>query len=796
MMGTVGAWRAIWLLSCLRLQRLANLLFTMRFRHKAGTPVRAATPARRRGGAILSVLIMAMMSFSFVNIGRVSVLSMECRLAPGQVCAKAAAQPGQGPDENALAASALEREGYSAPVVRALALQLTVLLVASFILPLGSKELASADWDLEWLVTLPVRRRVLLAARIVERSVANPTGLMAIMAPSVVVAWYAGYRWSALPFALGAAALLLPIAAVFRTIADTGLRMSLPASQLRNLQAVCGVLSLPLLYFSMAFGTPSTAAFMAHLAAGTPDWILWTPAGLVIQVITAADPLQAAQALGLLLAELAACVVLGLAILTRQLRDGVAGAGVRESVRRSGRHTPAAAAPVKAWHTLLPRSPIQRRELRLLSRDRNFLVQSILMPVVIVGSQMIANGSLQEMSATGISAVALGVIAFGVSAYMLLMSAFQTINSEGQVLWLLYTFPTTLEQVLKEKAKLWAVLALVYPAILFGAGLAIAGHLDWHMVGIAVQVLAGIPLYSAIAVALGVFASDPLSQDARTRIKHSYFYLYTLLSGLYAYGIYAHAWRESLVVLVLTVGVGQAFWQKARDALPYLLDPVAAPPARVSTADGMIAVLLFFVLQALGGFFMARVLDVDAGAAVLLAFSLAGAIVYLLARLVYWRTGTTGVPVLRGGGIAATLRLGGGAGICAAVFGVGHLAILQLTSWGQDALRSSSGLHIGPGWLFPLAVVAAPLCEEFIFRGLIFGGLRRSMAFLPAAALSAGLFAIVHPPAAIIPVFVLGLCTAFAYERGKGLLAPMLTHAIYNAAVLTFPLLYTFVGTR
>jgi membrane protease YdiL (CAAX protease family) len=789
-MSATGTWRAIWLLSRLRLQRLANLLFTMRFRRKAATPVRVATPAKRRGGAVLAILMLAMMSFSFVNIGRQSVLTMECQLAPGNVCAQA--MPGRWTDENALAARALAGEGYSAPVVHALALQLALLFLTSFLAPLGSKELASADWDLEWLVTLPVQRRALLAARIAERSVANATGLIAIMAPSVMIAWYAGFRWSAPLVALGVATLLLPIAAVLRTIADTGLRMSLQPSQLRNLQALCGVLCLPLLYLAMAFGMPSSRSIATPLAAVAPGWLAWTPPGLAIETITAVGPAQAVQALGLLLAELAACLILGLGILDRQLRHGVVGAGVRESVRKSGGRAlsaaPASGRP-SAWDALLPRSPVQRRELRLLGRDRNFLVQSLLMPVVIVGSQMLMNGSLRSLSTTGVSAVALGLIAFGISAYMLMLSAFQTINNEGQVLWLLYTFPTTLEQVLKDKAKLWAMLALVYPLILFGVGLGMAHHLDWHMAGIVALVLAGIPLYSVIAVALGVFASDPLSQDVRTRLSPSYVYLYMLLASLYAYGIYARAWWQSLVVLVLTAGLAQAFWQKARDALPYLLDPAAAPPARVSTADGMIAVMLFFVLQAVGALFMVHVLQMDAGATLLLAFSLAGAVVYLLARLVYWRARTTGVPALRGGGTVATLGLGVGTGLVSALFGVGYLAILRLTHWLPGELLTSAGPHLRAVWLFPLAVFAAPLCEEFIFRGLLFGGLRRSMGFLPAAALSAGLFAIVHPPVSIVPVFVLGLCTAFAYERGRGLLAPMLVHAVYNAAVLGFQML-------
>ena len=37
-----------------------------------------------------------------------------------------------------------------------------------------------------------------------------------------------------------------------------------------------------------------------------------------------------------------------------------------------------------------------------------------------------------------------------------------------------------------------------------------------------------------------------------------------------------------------------------------------------------------------------------------------------------------------------------------------------------------------------------------------------------------------------LPVFVLGAIAAFAYQRCKILLAPMLVHAIYNAAVLSW----------
>ena len=83
-----------------------------------------------------------------------------------------------------------------------------------------------------------------------------------------------------------------------------------------------------------------------------------------------------------------------------------------------------------------------------------------------------------------------------------------------------------------------------------------------------------------------------------------------------------------------------------------------------------------------------------------------------------------------------------------------------------------------------LSIVAAPIFEEFIFRGLVYGGLRRSLAPLPAAVASAALFAIVHPPISCVPVFVLGVLAAVVYERSRFLLAPIATHVVYNAIVV------------
>jgi hypothetical protein len=123
-------------------------------------------------------------------------------------------------------------------------------------------------------------------------------------------------------------------------------------------------------------------------------------------------------------------------------------------------------------------------------------------------------------------------------------------------------------------------------------------------------------------------------------------------------------------------------------------------------------------------------------------------------------------------------------GLVTGVFALGYLHVIDVTGILEDALREkSSFVHLG-WWALPLALIAAPLFEEFIFRGLIFGGLRRSFGLWPAALASAAVFAIMHPAISMAPVFLLGVCAALVYERSRSLLAPMLTHAVYNACAL------------
>jgi membrane protease YdiL (CAAX protease family) len=86
-----------------------------------------------------------------------------------------------------------------------------------------------------------------------------------------------------------------------------------------------------------------------------------------------------------------------------------------------------------------------------------------------------------------------------------------------------------------------------------------------------------------------------------------------------------------------------------------------------------------------------------------------------------------------------------------------------------------------------LAVVVAPISEEFIFRFFIYGVLRRYFGIAVGLFFNAMLFAAAHthlPSAA--PLFVLGACFTLAYEWSGSILVSMAMHSLFNSTQLVF----------
>ena len=84
-----------------------------------------------------------------------------------------------------------------------------------------------------------------------------------------------------------------------------------------------------------------------------------------------------------------------------------------------------------------------------------------------------------------------------------------------------------------------------------------------------------------------------------------------------------------------------------------------------------------------------------------------------------------------------------------------------------------------------VTVVLAPVFEEIIFRGVLYGSLRARWGVGPSIVVSALVFALAHGygSAGFASVFLSGALWAWSYERTRSLLPSMAAHMANNAAV-------------
>ena len=101
-----------------------------------------------------------------------------------------------------------------------------------------------------------------------------------------------------------------------------------------------------------------------------------------------------------------------------------------------------------------------------------------------------------------------------------------------------------------------------------------------------------------------------------------------------------------------------------------------------------------------------------------------------------------------------------------------------------DFLLKSSGWQ-ARAVVFGIAVIAAPVTEELIFRGCLYGILRKSSGRIPAIVISSVLFALIHEHLPSQPgLVVLAVGLALVYERCGSLWAPISMHAGFNALTI------------
>jgi membrane protease YdiL (CAAX protease family) len=112
---------------------------------------------------------------------------------------------------------------------------------------------------------------------------------------------------------------------------------------------------------------------------------------------------------------------------------------------------------------------------------------------------------------------------------------------------------------------------------------------------------------------------------------------------------------------------------------------------------------------------------------------------------------------------------------------------------GQEAVEAFRATHdpLAKGLLVVSAAIIAPLVEETIFRGFIYGVIKRYTDGFFAALCSSLLFAVVHLHiGTLMPLTLLALIFCAVYELTGSLLLPMVLHGLFNGTSLMVMLFF------
>lgn len=662
-------------------------------------------------------------------------------------------------------------------LLRALSVLVSLMVLALACAAIGANpQLGRGEWSLNWLLGFPVDTRAIVTARALEYGLVQVTPWLTLCPFLIVVHYAAGHGAWGIAYAMLATASLAMVIGALRLLGETWLRLNLSVQRLRGIQGLSALVTT-LMFFALVAGAaqrPLAEWFSAPLL-GAPDLVRNLPTAWPVSLIE--RPLVGA---GLCLALALIAMGLAIEVTTWLLRHGTTRSdGAAPQARGSAR-----------WHRAAGTfRGLLGKELRLLLRDRNFLVSTLVVPVVMIGLQLFLNRRVGRLSSG--SGQWHATAAYVVGAYSLTTGCFRVLAGEGRALWLLFAQPVDIAAALRRKVAMWAGLGLTFGLGTLFALTATRGAPSFlALLSDVLFVAAGIWIASHLAAGIAALAANPAIDHVRPNIGARFSYLYLFLAATYTAGLQSPLLTTRITALVVLGTAVAALWLRVRDRLPYLLDPEPPPERNLSLYDAALAALVFFVAQMLAGLLLADASDLHderaLAALMLQSFVIAGALTLALFGLLL---GLRGVNLSRAFALAPDswprallgcllgALLGAGLGLLGNLYG----ELAQQLGWIDSAAATPNPELFA---LLALAVVAAPLCEEAIFRGLLFQSMQSALGTKIAVPWSAAVFAAVHPPVSWPPVFALGCLCASLVTHARFLPAAIVAHAAYNAVVV------------
>jgi len=179
-----------------------------------------------------------------------------------------------------------------------------------------------------------------------------------------------------------------------------------------------------------------------------------------------------------------------------------------------------------------------------------------------------------------------------------------------------------------------------------------------------------------------------------------------------------------------------------------------------------------------------------------LTTSLGGFAFWTLAKLIVWILPAQWLIRLSGRAVGDVLNVSNWKNTVAWGLGVG--LVIASTAVGPRVMRGQPLLTLQPTFAALNAVIVAPIFEEFLLRGAVFGNLVRVHSLRTANIVSSLLFVSLHVPGwffmghlaekltaplgGAFSIFVLGLAFGYATHRSHSLAGGMVAHFVNNLA--------------
>ena len=115
-----------------------------------------------------------------------------------------------------------------------------------------------------------------------------------------------------------------------------------------------------------------------------------------------------------------------------------------------------------------------------------------------------------------------------------------------------------------------------------------------------------------------------------------------------------------------------------------------------------------------------------------------------------------------------------------------HFVPAFRTNFMEQVIASTSNI----AWLILGVGIIAPVFEEFLLRGLLFGSMRHMFEEHTTVALTAGVFALMHmqyDAAVMLLILPMGVVLGYARSRSGSILVPILLHTVNNLVTVLFP---------